>query len=42
MAQLQNPHDAFFKEVFSQKAVAQSFLANYLPAEVIALFSIQR
>ncbi|HEY85379.1 MAG TPA: Rpn family recombination-promoting nuclease/putative transposase [Chloroflexi bacterium] len=40
MSQLNNPHDAFFKEVFSQKAVAKSFLENYLPSEITALFDL--
>ncbi|GAB6162884.1 hypothetical protein JCM12298_20440 [Desulfothermus naphthae] len=28
---IQNPHDAFVKEVFSHKEQAKDFLKNYLP-----------
>lgn len=37
MSSLTNPHDKFFKAVFSQKEVAIDFLRQYLPADVIAL-----
>lgn len=37
MSTLTNPHDKFFKTVFSQKEVAVDFLRHYLPADVIAL-----
>ncbi len=30
------PHDAFFKDVMQQKAVAQAFIETHLPAEVVA------
>ncbi len=30
-----NPHDRFFKEVFSRKNTAVDFLANHLPSEVL-------
>ena len=33
---LKNPHDKFFRESFSHKAVAQDFLQQYLPAEIVA------
>lgn len=33
---IRNPHDAFFRQIFSDPAVAADFLANYLPAEVRA------
>ncbi len=32
-----NPHDQFFKEVFSRAEVAADFLAHHLPAEIAAL-----
>jgi predicted transposase/invertase (TIGR01784 family) len=31
-----NPHDGFFKELFSRPEVAADFLANYLPPEIVA------
>jgi predicted transposase/invertase (TIGR01784 family) len=37
MADLSNPHDRFFKELFSRKEAAQEFLRLYLPPEVAAL-----
>ncbi len=42
MTQLANPHDAFFKEVFSQQDAARSFLANYLPPEISSLFNLDK
>ena len=36
MPELTNPHDRFFKEVFSRKEVAADFLRNYLPTDVLA------
>jgi predicted transposase/invertase (TIGR01784 family) len=36
MNELSNPHDRFFKEVFSRPEVARDFLENYLPAAVVA------
>jgi predicted transposase/invertase (TIGR01784 family) len=32
-----SPHDKFFKEMFSKKDVAESFLKNYLPEELLGL-----
>ena len=32
-----NPHDKFFKDVFSKKETAIDFLANYLPGDVLEL-----
>ena len=37
MTDLSNPHDRFFKELFSRKEAAQEFLRLYLPPEVAAL-----
>lgn len=33
-AQLSNPHDRFFKEVFSRQEIVVDFLRNYLPPEM--------
>ncbi len=35
-----NPHDAFFKEVFSRREMARDFLKHYLPEEVAALLDL--
>lgn len=35
-----NVHDRFFKQVFSEQAVAADFLRNYLPAEVVGLLDL--
>ncbi|TYQ14552.1 UNVERIFIED_CONTAM: putative transposase/invertase (TIGR01784 family) [Acetivibrio alkalicellulosi] len=37
---IQNPHDKFFKEVFSNKAVAKDFINNYLPQSIINIIDI--
>lgn len=37
MGQITNPHDKFFKEVFTRKDTAEEFLRNYLPGEVAGL-----
>src|SRR3712207_4547968 len=34
---LSNPHDRFFKEVFSRQENARSFLQHYLPPEISPL-----
>jgi predicted transposase YdaD len=34
MSELTNPHDRFFKEVFSRPEAARDLLQNYLPEEV--------
>jgi len=36
MTEIINPHDKFFKEVFSRREVAVDFLRNYLPADIFA------
>lgn len=33
--ELSNPHDSFFKEIFSRPEVARDFLQNYLPPAVV-------
>ena len=35
MPDVSNPHDRFFKEIFSRREVAVDFLRNYLSAEVL-------
>ena len=36
-----NPHDRFFKEMFSSREIARSFLVNYLPPEICPLVDTQ-
>lgn len=38
MEQISNPHDKFFKEVFTRKDTAEDFLQNYLPGEIAGRF----
>jgi predicted transposase/invertase (TIGR01784 family) len=40
MSDLSNPHDRFFKEVFSQPEMMQDFLQSYLPAEIVAALDL--
>ncbi|MBE7528201.1 MAG: Rpn family recombination-promoting nuclease/putative transposase [Ardenticatenaceae bacterium] len=40
MSDLTNPHDHFFKEIFSRIEVARDFFANYLPASVTAVLDL--
>lgn len=40
MNDLANPHDRFFKEVFSRPETAADFLANYLPPDVAAALDV--
>jgi predicted transposase YdaD len=35
-----NPHDKFFKDVFSKKETAVDFLANFLPEDVLQLLDL--
>jgi predicted transposase/invertase (TIGR01784 family) len=42
MTTLTNPHDHFFKAVFSEPALAEDFLAHHLPAEVLSLLDLAR
>ena len=37
---LSNPHDRFFKELFSRQEAARDFLQNYLPADVAQLLDL--
>ena len=40
MASINNPHDKFFKELFSRRESAIDFLQHYLPPEVSSLLEI--
>jgi predicted transposase/invertase (TIGR01784 family) len=42
MAEVNKPHDAFFKQCLSKKENARSFLENYLPAELLPLLSLDK
>lgn len=35
-----NPHDAFFRQLFSDQAVARDFVAQYLPDDVVPLLEL--
>jgi predicted transposase/invertase (TIGR01784 family) len=35
-----NPHDRFFKQVFSQKQNALDFMIHYLPSEILSLVNL--
>jgi len=41
MNEINNPHDKFFKKVFSSKINAQDFLLNYLPAHIVNLLDLE-
>jgi predicted transposase YdaD len=36
MSEISNPHDKFFKEMFSQPELTRDFPQNYLPTPVLA------
>ena len=40
MTELTNPHDRFFKEIFSRPEAARDLLQNYLPKEVTAVLDL--
>lgn len=40
MAEITNPHDRFFREVFSYPEVAQDFVRYYLPQEIAATLDV--
>ena len=42
MAILSNPHDRFFKEVFSHPEAARDFLRHYLPPGVVGALNLER
>ncbi len=37
---LTNPHDRFFKDLFTRQEAAQDFLHHYLPSELVALLDL--
>jgi predicted transposase/invertase (TIGR01784 family) len=40
MAEIRNPHDAFFKRLFGDLETATDFMRNYLPPGVVALLNL--
>jgi len=40
MTEISNPHDKFFKEVFTRKASTEEFLRHYLPENVVGLLDL--
>ena len=40
MPALSNPHDRFFKELFTRPEVTRDFLQNYLPVDVLATIDL--
>ncbi|MCP4400543.1 MAG: Rpn family recombination-promoting nuclease/putative transposase [bacterium] len=40
MDTIQNPHDKFFKEIFTHKETAEDFLRQYLPTDVVSLLDL--
>ena len=40
MTEISNPHDKFFKEVFTRKATTEEFLRHYLPEDVVELLDL--
>ncbi|MHB8766847.1 MAG: Rpn family recombination-promoting nuclease/putative transposase [Deferrisomatales bacterium] len=40
MAEIPNPHDAFFRATLSKQEAAREFVIHYLPAEVVVLFDL--
>jgi predicted transposase/invertase (TIGR01784 family) len=41
MSEMVNPHDKFFKEVFSHKDGARDFFTHYLPEEILKLLDLK-
>jgi predicted transposase/invertase (TIGR01784 family) len=41
MAEIANPHDKFFKEVFAGRETAGDFLRNYLPSDIVGLLDFK-
>jgi len=37
---IQNPHDKFFKETFSNLEVARDFMENYLPEPILKIVDL--
>ncbi len=42
MSFIQHPHDKFFKETIGDPDVAQDFLTNYLPKEILQIIDLER
>jgi predicted transposase YdaD len=40
MIEITNPHDRFFKEVFTLRKTAEQFLQNYLPPDITKLLDL--
>jgi len=40
MIRISNPHDKFFKGIFTRKGTAKEFLQHYLPENVVALLDL--
>jgi predicted transposase/invertase (TIGR01784 family) len=40
MAEIRNPHDAFFKRLFGDLETATDFMRNYLPSSVVAVLNL--
>lgn len=41
MTEIDNPHDKFFKKVFSGRETAAEFLQNYLPSDMVRLLDLE-
>ena len=41
MAEVNNPHDKFFKRLFGDTATTADFIRNYLPAEIVAALQLE-
>jgi predicted transposase YdaD len=39
-AELSNPHDRFFKEIWSRESIGQDFLRHYLPQDIVDLLDL--
>ncbi|MBI3651164.1 MAG: Rpn family recombination-promoting nuclease/putative transposase, partial [Acidobacteria bacterium] len=42
MTEIHNPHDRFFKEVFSHPEAAAEFFAAFLPSHIVALLDLAK
>jgi len=41
LKKIQNPHDKFFKETFSNVEVARDFIENYLPESILKIIDLE-
>jgi predicted transposase/invertase (TIGR01784 family) len=41
MSEISNPHDKFFKQVFSRMDTVQQFIRHYLPPDVVGLLDLE-